>query len=240
MSHRQSLLLIPGLASNRLMWEPQIQALSDIADCWVAPIPPWDSLVDIAEAILEDAPDKFALAGHSMGGYLCFEILRLAPERVLRVALFGTSAGGEQPDMTQRRLDLIREIEVLGYMEVVRRIIPRFVHPKRRKGGRVFDAMLRQAYEVGKEAFCVHQTAMINRQPYYGVAARTQVPALIMKGQRDIVTRNDVHTEIAGLMPQSQFRQIPDAAHMITLENSDETNNAMREWLTAEPQVLAA
>src|SRR3954470_23983335 len=37
---------------------------------------------DMAEAILADAPPTFALCGHSLGGYVCFELIRRAPERV--------------------------------------------------------------------------------------------------------------------------------------------------------------
>ena len=51
-----------------------------------------DSLRGMAGRVLAAAPERFALAGLSMGGYVAQEILREAPDRVTRVALLDTSA----------------------------------------------------------------------------------------------------------------------------------------------------
>ncbi len=68
MAGKIPLLLIPGLAGNKTMWQPQIRGLGDIADCWVAPLPAINDLGAIARFILNEAPPRFALAGWSMGG----------------------------------------------------------------------------------------------------------------------------------------------------------------------------
>ena len=56
-----------------------------------------------AERVLVTRPGPFALAGLSMGGYVAFEVMRRAPERVSRLALLDTSARPDTPDQSARR-----------------------------------------------------------------------------------------------------------------------------------------
>ncbi|MEP6962770.1 MAG: alpha/beta hydrolase, partial [Acidobacteriota bacterium] len=108
----QSLILLPGLMCDRTVWEAQMAGLSDIAD---ARSMEWelqhDSLGGMADAVLASAPPRFALAGHSMGGRVAFEVYRQAPERVTRIAVMNTGvtplaagAAGEDEELGRRRL----------------------------------------------------------------------------------------------------------------------------------------
>eukprot|EP01031_Cornospumella_fuschlensis_P052683 gene52683-biopygen42413 len=49
-----------------------------------------DTITAMAEAALAVAPPAFALAGHSMGGRVALEVVRLAPERVQQLILMDT------------------------------------------------------------------------------------------------------------------------------------------------------
>ena len=100
---RTTLVLLPGLLNTRRLFEHQIEALSDIADCIVPELWHHDTMAAMAEAALAAAPQSFALAGFSMGGYVSFEILRRAPERVERLALIDTQAVPDSPEATARR-----------------------------------------------------------------------------------------------------------------------------------------
>ncbi len=71
-----------------------------------------DSMAAIAADILANAPPKFALAGLSMGGYIAFEMMRQAPERIIKLALLDTSARPETPAQTERRLPADRDGQV--------------------------------------------------------------------------------------------------------------------------------
>src|SRR5262245_21292884 len=104
---KTTLVLLPGLLNNRRLFEHQIAALSDIVACVVPELWHHDSLDAMAEAALAVAPERFALAGFSMGGYVSFEIMRRASDRVERLALIDTQAAPDEPEATQRRNDLI-------------------------------------------------------------------------------------------------------------------------------------
>jgi pimeloyl-ACP methyl ester carboxylesterase len=94
-----TLLCVPGLACDLESWTDAIQDLADVARCHVADITQADSIAAMADTVLADAPPRFALAGHSLGGYVSFEILRRAPDRVTRLALIGTSARPDLPNI---------------------------------------------------------------------------------------------------------------------------------------------
>ena len=85
-----TLMLLPGLVCDQTVWTEQIAALSDIADCRCMDWGTLDSLPAMAEKVLQTAPERFWLAGHSMGGRVAMEVYRLAPERVQRIALLDT------------------------------------------------------------------------------------------------------------------------------------------------------
>ena len=106
-STRIPLLLLPGLLNDARLWHHQTEALAGIAESRVPDISLDDSMAAIAARVLASAPERFALAGLSMGGYVCFEIMRQAPERVLRLALFDTSARPEAPEQERRRRGLM-------------------------------------------------------------------------------------------------------------------------------------
>jgi len=92
-SSKQSLILLPGFLCDQTVWKQQIEGLADLADSvcmeWG---PEHDSITGMAQAVLRSAPQRFALAGHSMGGRVAFQVYRLAPERVTKIAVFNTGA----------------------------------------------------------------------------------------------------------------------------------------------------
>ena len=102
------LILIPGLLSTAVLWD---RMRDHLPPAWpVQALDPLDqpAIGDMAQAILADAPPTFALCGHSMGGYVCLELIRRAPERVRALVLVNTSARPDTPEQRQARLDAIR------------------------------------------------------------------------------------------------------------------------------------
>lgn len=98
-----TLILVPGLASDAWIWEAQRRALTDVAAIQVADTLSDATLGAMTDRLLANAPRRFALAGLSMGGFVCFEVMRRAPERVERLALFDTSARPDTPERTAQR-----------------------------------------------------------------------------------------------------------------------------------------
>jgi len=237
--HKQNLLMIPGLVANDTMWLEPADYLSDITNCHIATLHPLDDLAEMARLILLEAPDEFALAGWSMGGYLAFEVLRQARERVTRIALMSTNALPEAREVALRRRMMKRDAEAKGYLTMIENITPRFLHPDSVTSGVVAPIMRAQAKEVGYHAFLQHQTAMINRADNRDIARSINFPAVVMVGDQDIVTPVSEHRELAQMIPGARLAVIPGCGHMLTLENPRATAEAMKSWLMDRPEDIA-
>ncbi len=103
MDNTMPILLVPGLASSSRIFAPVIPAMWRFGPVTVANHIRDDTMGAIARRILAEAPPRFALAGHSMGGYIAFEIMRQAPERVAKLALINTQARPDTPEASERR-----------------------------------------------------------------------------------------------------------------------------------------
>ena len=100
---RIPLLLLPGLLDTETLWRQQVENLCDIADMTIGDLTYQESIAEMAASVLAQAPERFALAGLSMGGYTGLEIMRQAPERVTRLALLDTTPYGDTPEPLTRR-----------------------------------------------------------------------------------------------------------------------------------------
>src|SRR6476661_4918125 len=123
------LVLVPGLLCSARLFAPQIAALWPHGPIMVADHRRAQTMDEIADHILADAPPKFALAGLSMGGYIAFAMLRRAPERIAKLALLDTSARADTPEQTAARERLIGMAEAGQLADVVALLTPRFLHP---------------------------------------------------------------------------------------------------------------
>jgi pimeloyl-ACP methyl ester carboxylesterase len=240
MDTRSEVVLIPGLACNRMMWEEQIRDLADVARCWVAPLPPHDDLGRIAESILEMAPPRFALGGFSMGGYVAFEILARAPERVDRLCLMSTVATPEPAELSKRRRLMIEATRRIGYLPMWRQAVRRLVGESRRGDEAFIDRLMEQGFETGPYAFEAHQIAMMNRPDYRPIARRLRIPTLVVAGREDIATTVEDQRDLAATISGADFAVIEQAGHLFSFERPAETAAVMRQWLIGQSVALAA
>jgi pimeloyl-ACP methyl ester carboxylesterase len=97
------LVLIPGMMCDAQLFGPQIVAFSGRRTLICAPISGRTSVEDLATDVLTNAPDRFALAGLSMGGIVAMEIMRKAPARIERIALMDTNPLAEDDQIKARR-----------------------------------------------------------------------------------------------------------------------------------------
>ena len=111
-------VLIPGLNCSARLYAEQIPVLWRFGPVTVADHRRDDTMAAIARRILAAAPPRFALAGLSMGGYIAFEIMRQAPQRVAKLALLDTGARPEAPEQTERRRPAMEKAKSGRFAEV--------------------------------------------------------------------------------------------------------------------------
>lgn len=226
-----SLVLVPGLLCDERLWSHQVGNLSDVADPVVANVPTSGSVSGMARDVLRRAPETFALAGLSMGGYVALEIMRQAPERVTALALLDTSARPDTQEQTQARLELLKLAEAGRFAEVPRLLLPRILQPARLADEDLASTVVGMASAVGPEAFERQERAIIARPDSRGDLASIDCPTLVLCGREDEITPLHLHEEMAELIPGAWLRVVDECGHLSTLERPARVNEALSDWL---------
>ena len=231
MDNTMPILLVPGLVSSPRIFEPVAPAMWRFGPVTVANHIRDDSMGAIARRILAEAPPRFALAGHSMGGYIAFEIMRQAPQRVAKLALINTQARPDTPEATARRRNQIARAKSGDYRAVLDELFLGFVHPSRRE-----DATLRQLVhdmgdDVGAEAFVRQQTAVLSRPDSRPTLAWIKCPTLVLTGDEDNTIPNSLSVEMADGIHGAKLVILSNCGHLPQPEQPQATADALVEWL---------
>ncbi len=231
MSSPAPLLLLPGLLCDARLWQNQINHLNNIANCTVPDTTQHDNIPAIAEAVLRDAPPTFALAGLSMGGYVAFEIMRQAPERVTKLGIFDSSARPDTPEQQQKRRLLLAMSQTGQFKGVTPRLLPMLIHPDHVRDATLTNTITAMAEEMGRDAFARQQTAILNRPDSRPTLRTITCPTLVVGGQQDAITPPELLAEIADGIAGAEFHIIENCGHLSPLEQSDTVNELMRQWI---------
>lgn len=228
------LVLVPGLLCDERLWAHQSRFLSEVAAPQVGNTLEDDSVQGMAARILSAAPDRFSLAGLSMGGYVALEIMRQAPERVVRLALVDTSSRADTPEQTKRRRGLIELAQRGKFKGVTPRLLPLLIHPDRLAEAPLTNTIMGMAEHVGMDAFLRQQTAILNRIDSRPHLAGISVPTAVICGRQDALTPMDVQEELAGGIPGARLCVIEECGHLAPLERPHAVTALMRDWLVRD------
>ena len=229
------LLLLPGLACDYTVWQHQSGRLAEIATVQVADYGSSDSIRKMAEAVLRIAPARFALAGHSMGGRVAFEIVRLVPDRVTGLALLDTAyrpfAGGDHGARERaERMRLVDLARKQGMKVMASDWVRNMVHPSRLSDSRLLDSIIEMFGRKTPEIFAAQINALLNRPDATPILASIRCPTLVLCGREDSWSTYATHNDIAARIPQSKLVAIENAGHMAPMERPERVTAALVSW----------
>ena len=228
---RPTLVLLPGLLNTARVFEPLIAALGDAADVIVPELYQCESIGDMAEAALGLAPGRFALAGFSMGGYVAFEILRRAPERVERLALIDTQAAPDSAESTARRRAFVDQSRIGRFHGVTPTLMPSLIHRDRLSDASITGPIAEMAATIGADGFVREQTAIMARPDSRPLLVDIKVSTVVIAGRQDLVVPLARAEEMAADIPHSQLVVLDHCGHMAPLEKPVEVAAALGRWL---------
>lgn len=231
MTDRIPLVMLPAFMTTRALWDAQVAALSDIASIDVVELSPYDSIGRMAEAALDRAPDRFALAGLSLGGFTAFEIMRRAPDRVTRLALVSTGASLDTPERMEARKAQVEAVRAGKFDDVAEGLVKAMQSPTRPFAPAALDTLRQMVWETGPECFLRQQKAMINRPDSRPDLAQIACPTLLIHGRDDQPWPFEGAEEMARSIPHARFVAIDDCGHLSSLDKPAEVTAAMRDWL---------
>jgi pimeloyl-ACP methyl ester carboxylesterase len=232
------LILVPGIICDAAVWEHQARHLRDLAIVTIPDHGSLDSLPAMAEAILKRAPERFALAGHSMGGRVAFEVFRQAPERVSRLALLDTAvaprrSGREGEEEAVQRYRLLERARKEGMLAMGAEWVQRMVHPGRLSDTDLINAILEMIARKTPDIFAAQIKALLERPDATALLPQIQFPTLVLCGREDAWSALAGHEKMASLIPNGRLVVIEHCGHMSTMERPMEVSAAMRDWLTS-------
>lgn len=236
-SPRPLLVLVPGLACDDTVWQPLLPALHEQADTWVPPPAVHHRISDMAADLLQQAPaERFALAGHSLGGRIALEVMRQAPQRVLRLALLDTGwqaqTAATADTETASRLALVDLARREGMRAMGERWTPPMLHPAHREQP-VHAAVLDMVAAQSVDRFAAQQQALIHRPDASAVLDAIRCPTLLLCGEEDGWSPLAQHQAMAERIAGSTLVAVPHCGHMSTMEQPQTVADALLNWLRA-------
>ncbi|WP_192966208.1 alpha/beta fold hydrolase [Phycobacter azelaicus] len=229
----EPLVLLPGMMCDARIFTPQIEALSAHVPITVAPLLGGDRIEAIAAHILNMLPERFALAGLSMGGIIAMEILRRAPGRVSRLCLMATTPLAETPAQAAEREPLIIGARTGRLGEMLEKALPAECLAPGAGRAEILNKVQQMGQAFGSDVFVNQNRALQRRMDQQAAARRCHVPALILCGEFDRLTPVKRHELLASLIPQATFEVISGAGHLPSLEQPELVTRAMMSWLAA-------
>ena len=225
--------LLPGMLCDQRAWQPQRDALA--ATGYTAHAPDYrhfDSIEQLAADVLATAPDRFALAGHSLGGVVAFEVLRQAPGRVTHLALLDTNPAPADIDRESRRVGQARRALAGEFREVVEQeLVPTYLS---RSGAGVADLrqlLIDMALAAGAELFSRQVGALMERADSRPLLSAIDCPTLVLGGAEDRLCPPTIQQAMAASIPGGRLCIVPGAGHFPGLERPDAVNAALLELL---------
>ncbi|SEF85183.1 alpha/beta fold hydrolase [Bosea lathyri] len=228
----EPLVLIPGLSCNAGLYAQQWPALATGRQIMVADHASDATLAAIAGRLLANAPERFALCGLSMGGYVAFEVIRQAPQRVTRLALLDTSAKPATPETNAPREQMIALAQKGAFDNVTTLLWQRLVAPSRLTDEPLRLLVRQMADEIGADGFVRQQRAIMGRPDSRPDLSGIAIPTLVMVGEEDLITPPAEAQEIAqGIGTSAKLAVLPGSGHLSTLEAPEAATRQLLGWL---------
>ena len=230
------LILLPGLMCDAAVWAPQVAHLSAHAKCMVMDFGLRDSLEAMARQVLASTDEThFSLAGHSMGGRVALEVVRLAPGRVARLALLDTgthplAAGEAGAKERAARLALLQLARDQGMRVMGQQWLPGMVHPEV-LGSPLFESMLDMLERSSPAQFAAQINALLTRPDAAPLLPGIACPTLVLTGEQDVWSPPKQHAAMAQAIAGAYLRIVPHSGHMSTLEQPMAVSQALQHWL---------
>jgi pimeloyl-ACP methyl ester carboxylesterase len=189
-------------------------------------------------ALLHKLPEKFYVAGFSLGGLLALELLRMAKDRIQGIALIASNAQAAD-QKSQRKSAMLHHLWLhQGASVVARHVKPAYFHHEasRRKHERlVFDMALRTPQRSAFEEFAWAAQRPDGLQTLRDYSGKV----LAVSGAQDRLCPRAWQQAMQTAQPRMQWREIARCGHFVPLEAPIALCSSVFHWLFDEKPPVA-
>lgn len=222
---KQNLILLPGLLCNERVWQHQLVHLADIANSLVLPLRD-NTPQKMVDFVLSHAPETFALAGHSMGGWLAMEVIAAAPERITQLCLLNTTAAADSNEKKAFRKQMIERCDQGLFTAVATELADKFIYHKK-----LMPEVTTMFHTEGAAVFKNQERAMLMRRDCLPLLTKVLCPTLVIHAEQDAVFTFADNKALADTIVGARFTIINDCGHMAPMEQPEAVTALLRQWL---------
>ena len=223
--------MLPGMMLDARLYAYQIAKLAPFYATMVGDLTRSSAISELAQDVLGDAPERFALIGLSMGGIVAFEIWRQARERVTHIALLDTTFYPDRAERRELRLEQIAQVEMGGLREVTASLKPMYLARRNRENPRLLQAIMDMGIELGSEVFRRQSLALRDRRDSIDTLPTISCPALILCGREDQLCPIDWHIAMANAIPQADLVVLAECGHLSPMEEPEAVTASLERLL---------
>lgn len=225
--------LLPGLLCDRDVWQFQATALNEVCEVRIPEYRNVDSLSAMAAQILEEAPSRFTVAGHSMGGRVALELIHRAPERISHLILLSVGAHAVTDEECEQRSSLVEEAASIGMDRYATSWADLMLSFRDEDNPDVRNIIETMARRQSLDDFIAHITAGLGRADQAQYLPGIGIPVLLVVGEKDAWSPVSQHENIRRQIPDATLAVVPDAGHMVPLDQPDAVSKLIRDWLSS-------
>jgi len=234
-------VLVHGFLGSSEIWEPQIMYLKKNYRVITPSIPGFgksnkvkslDSIKDMAKVVLnclkKKQIDKFHLIGHSMGGMIAQEMIKIAGEKVSKLICYGTGPIGDIPGRFETMEESRKKLRENGLEITSNRIAKTwFVNEDQSK---YFYLCIEASKLTSLKAT---DDALIAMKNWTGLDNLKNIKnkTLIIWGDQDKSYAFDQIEILNKNIPKCELKIIKGCSHNAHLENPDKFNEFIFEFL---------
>lgn len=176
--------------------------------------------------------DKAVMAGLSMGGYVAFDLVRVAASRLLGLILIDTKEAADDDSGREARMASIESIRRKGRtVEFVDEMLPKLLSESSKNDPELVETLRSLMASASVTAVVSAQQAMATRPDSTSLLPEIPCPTLVVAGREDVITPPEITERMCAAIPNAEMQLIEGAGHLPPMERPIEFNAVVREFL---------
>jgi pimeloyl-ACP methyl ester carboxylesterase len=235
------LMLIHAFPLDARMWRPQQDAFGEGLAIVAPDLPgfggapsagPVMSMGAAAATCLQAADaagfDRMVVCGLSMGGYVAFELWRMARQRIAGLILANTRSGEDAPEGAAGRRALAARLRAEGNGFLVAEPPPLLGADA---PAQLWEQVRASIADQPAEAIAAAAVGMAERRDSTPDLSTIDVPCLVITAEGDTLIPPDVTAAMTEHIPDATLVRIGGAGHLSNMEAPDAFDDAVRAFL---------
>lgn len=222
--NKPTVVLIPGLLCDDSVWRHQAGVLEQHANIIIPNVGMLHDVDAVIKFILAKSPEKFYLAGHSMGGWLALEFMRKNYHRVKKLCILASSASLDSTEKTRLRQECLQLFPTISSDEMAEHLSQLYAYSPQ------IQSRVKEMFKRNLAAFIPQQKIMMQRRCCEDILPTIQIPTTVIVGEKDEEFFNSSKF-IADHIQDSTFVTIKGCGHMLTLEKPQRCTEELLAWL---------